>query len=93
MSLHFEWNRQKAQTNIAKHGVAFDEASTAFKDVLSITISDPVHSQNEERFVLIGYSCNNRLLVVVHTERGDCIRIISARLATKKERTNYEKNA
>jgi len=75
------------------HGVSFDEASTAFKDPLSLTIFDPLHSDEEDRFILIGTSFKNRLLVVVHTERGDNIRIISARKAKKNERKNYEKNA
>jgi uncharacterized protein len=93
MSLRFEWDSTKARSNIANHGVSFDEASTAFQDALSITISDPLHSAEEERFVLIGHSCRNRLLVVVHTERGNRIRIISARRATRREREHYEKDA
>lgn len=72
--------------------VSFEEASTAFKDTLSLTIDDPLHSSDEKRLVLIGMSYNNRILVVVHTERGDNIRIISARKATKKERKYYENN-
>ncbi|MBM4020049.1 MAG: BrnT family toxin [Planctomycetes bacterium] len=92
MALAFEWDANKARANRAKHGVSFDEASTAFGDPLSITISDPLHSEDEERFVLIGRSLRNRLLVVVHTERGDRIRIISARPATRSERLRYEKN-
>ena len=68
------------------------EASTAFRDILSLTIDDPLHSIEEERLVLIGMSYKNRLLVVVHTERGEDIRIISARRATKIERNNYESN-
>ena len=70
-----------------------DEASTAFRDTLSKTIRDPLHADDEERFVLIGYSYRNRLLVVVHTERGDRVRIISARLVTKTERKCYEEDA
>jgi uncharacterized DUF497 family protein len=72
--------------------VSFEEASTAFQDTLSLTIEDPLHSIEEERFILIGMSQENRILVVVHTERGDNIRIISARKATKKERGDYESN-
>lgn len=72
--------------------VSFEGASTAFKDTLSLTIDDPLHSSDEKRLVLIGMSYNNRILVVVHTERGDNIRIISARKATKKERKYYENN-
>ena len=90
--LIFEWEPQKAKSNIEKHGVSFEEASTAFQDTLSLAIDDPLHSIDEERVVLIGMSNKNRLLVVVHTERGDNIRIISARKATKEERKNYESN-
>ena len=90
--LIFEWEPQKAKSNIKKHGVSFEEASTAFQDTLSLAIDDPLHSIDEERVVLIGMSNKNRLLVVVHTERGDNIRIISARKATKEERKNYESN-
>jgi len=90
--LIFEWDFKKAKTNIEKHGVSFEEASTAFRDPLSLTIDDPLHSRDEERLVLIGMSYNNHLLVIVHTERDDNIRIISARKATKKERKYYETN-
>ncbi len=93
MALLFEWDPQKARRNLAKHGVSFDEAGTAFEDALSITIGDPLHSEDEERFVLVGHSRRNRLLVVVHTYRGDRIRIISARPAARGERTRYEENA
>jgi uncharacterized DUF497 family protein len=86
----FEWDPEKAKQNLIKHGVSFEEASTAFGDTMSITISDPLHSEDEDRFILLGYSEKNRLLVVVHTDRGERIRIISSRLATKKERLNYE---
>ncbi|CAG1771767.1 hypothetical protein BAC3_02059 [uncultured bacterium] len=91
--LLFEWDPIKAGKNIKIHGVSFDEASTAFKDVLSLTIYDPLHSDEEDRFILIGNSCKNRLLVIVHTERGDKVRIISARKAKQKERKQYEENA
>jgi uncharacterized DUF497 family protein len=90
--LLFEWDPNKARRNFEINGVSFDEASTAFKDTLSLTIDDPLHSDEEDRFILIGNSARNRLLVVVHTERGENIRIISARKATKKERKQYEKN-
>jgi len=90
--LIFEWDFKKSKTNIEKHGVSFEEASTAFRDPLSLTIDDPLHSRDEERLVLIGMSYNNHLLVIVHTERGDNIRIISARKATTKERKYYETN-
>jgi len=90
--LIFEWDPQKAKSNLKKHGVSFEEASTAFQDILSLTIDDPLHSIDEERVVLIGMSNKNRLLVVVHAEREDNIRIISARKATKEERESYESN-
>ncbi|MFH1942593.1 MAG: BrnT family toxin [bacterium] len=86
----FEWNQDKARQNFIKHGVSFEEASTVFNDSLSLTIPDPLHSEDEERFILLGYSEKNRLLVVIHTDRNDRIRIISARQATKKEKSYYE---
>jgi uncharacterized protein len=92
MGLLFEWDQKKARRNIKMHGISFDEASTAFRDPLSRTIADPLHSKGEERLVLLGESLRGRLLVVVHTERGDRVRIISARLATNKERLRYEEN-
>ena len=91
--LLFEWNKNKAKKNFKIHGISFDEACSAFKDTLSLTIYDPLHSDDEDRFILIGNSVGNRLLVVVHTERGNKIRIISARKATKNERKQYEENA
>ena len=90
--LIFERDFKKAKINLEKHGISFEEASTAFKDPLSLTIYDPLHSSDEERLILIGMSYNNRILVIVHTEIRDNIRIISARKATKKERNNYETN-
>ena len=92
MALLFEWDPRKARRNLTVHGVSFDEASTAFQDPLSKTIDDPLHSEDEERFVLLGLSHRNRLLVVVHTERGDRIRLISARLAVNRERVRHEEN-
>ncbi len=91
--LLFEWDSDKARNNVKIHKVSFDEASTTFKDTLSITIYDPLHSNEEDRYILIGNSYENRHLVVVHTERGNKIRIISARKATKNERKKYEENA
>jgi hypothetical protein len=88
----FEWDPKKARLNVKIHGITFYEASTAFRDPLSETIEDPLHSGGEERFVLIGRSIAGRLLVIVHSARGDRIRIISARLATNKERFRYEEN-
>ncbi|MCF8109611.1 MAG: BrnT family toxin [Desulfohalobiaceae bacterium] len=92
MGLLFEWDPKKARLNLKRHGVSFDEASTAFRDPLSQTIEDPLHSEDEERFVLIGRSIQGRLLIIIHTDRGERIRIISARLATKNERLKYEEN-
>ena len=91
--LSFEWDPTKAKRNIQIHGITFDEASTVFKDTMSLTIFDPLHSADEDRLILIGNSHQNRLLVVVHTERGDKVRLISARKATKHERETYEENA
>lgn len=90
MPLGFEWDDNKGRSNAAKHGVRFEEAATVFADPLSLTIPDPAHSQAEERFVIIGSSYQGKLLVVVHTERGDNIRVISARRARKRERKAYE---
>ena len=88
--LRFVWDRDKAAANLRKHGVDFEEAATAFGDPLSITIPDPDHSIGEERWLLVGQSGAGRLLVVAHTERGDEIRLVTARLATRGERDNYE---
>ena len=91
MSLRFEWDPDKAAVNWDKHGVTFEEAATAFADSLSLTIPDPDHSAPKElRFVVLGLSFRDRLLVVVHVEQGDNIRIISARPATRAERRTYE---
>lgn len=86
----FEWNPDKAQTNLLKHHVSFDEASTVFGDPLSLTIADPDHSEGEHRYLLLGIASSGRLLVVSFTEREQRVRIISARLANKKERNDYE---
>lgn len=92
--LLFEWDPSKNRKNIKIHsGISFDEASTVFKDTLSLTIFDTLHSEEEERQIITGNSCKNRLLVIVHTEKRNKIRIISARKATKKERRQYEENA
>ncbi len=90
MALKFEWNANKANLNEKKHGVSFEEASSVLSDLLSITINDPLHRENEERWVTIGQSNKRRTLVVVHTERGDAIRLISARLANTHEQNRYE---
>ena len=90
MPLDFEWDKAKASANLRKHGVSFEEAATVFADELSLTIPDPDHSQAEARFILLGTSYLGKMLVVVHTERGDSIRIISARPASRRERQQYE---
>ena len=90
MGLRFAWNKNKAAANLAKHGVSFEEATTVFADPLSVTIADPAHSEDETRFVIAGQSHAGRFLVVVHAERADTIRVISARMATRRERVNYE---
>jgi uncharacterized DUF497 family protein len=88
--MRFEWDPEKARRNVAKHGVAFEEAATAFGDPLSLTILDPDHSVDEDRFILLGQTYTGRLVVIMHTDRGENIRIISARLATRRERKSYE---
>lgn len=90
MALKFEWNANKASLNEKKHRVSFEEASSVLSDLLSISINDPLHREDEERWVTIGQSNKRRTLVVVHTERGDAIRIISARLANTHEQNRYE---
>ena len=89
MSLTFEWDSREARSNLAKHDVAFDEASTIFGDPLSLSVSDSDHSLVEERYVTMGRAFNNKLLIVVHTDRGNNIRIISARHASRRERKFY----
>ena len=90
--MKFTWDSRKASLNARKHRVTFSEASTAFGDPLSMTIRDPEHAADEERFILLGLSNLGRLVVVVHAERGDTIRLISARLALPSERRAYEEN-
>jgi len=91
MSFTFEWDDAKALENLKKHGISFSEASTVFADPLARTISDPLHSAEEGRFVILGQSGLQHNLVVVHTYRGEIIRIISARPATPGERKDYER--
>jgi len=88
--MDFEWDPHKAEINLRKHGVSFTEAGTVFGDNLTITIPDPDHSDDEERFITIGWSNHRRLLIVSHADRGDRIRIISARELTRAERKVYE---
>jgi uncharacterized DUF497 family protein len=88
--VHFEWDPEKAAANVQKHGVSFQEAATVFGDPLSTTFSDPDHPADEERYLTIGMSENQRLLVIGHTEDNDTVRIISARPTTPRERRWYE---
>jgi uncharacterized DUF497 family protein len=90
-TLHFEWDEPKAKANVTKHGVSFDEAKTVLYDERAKLISDPDHSDDEERFILLGYSSGLKLLIVCHCYRANdgVIRIISARKATKHEATSY----
>lgn len=90
--MHFEWDPAKAHVNAQRHGVRFEEAATAFRDPLSITIDDPDHSIGENRYILLGLTLSGKLVVVVHVERGETIRIVSARLATRRERKSYEED-
>jgi uncharacterized protein len=88
--MSFEWNEEKAKSNIAKHDVSFDEATSVFDDPLFLTFADPEHSIQEQRFVIMGESARGRLLVVSYTERAGTTRLISARPVTRKERKAYE---
>ena len=88
--MEFEWNPRKAEINLQKHGISFTEAGTVFGDNLAITVQDPDHSLNEDRFITIGWSNRRRLLMVSHTDRDNLVRIISARELTKSERKEYE---
>lgn len=90
MELRFEWDAGKAAANLAKHGVTFDEARHVFGDPLARTVRDSAHATEESRFRTIGLAIGGRLLVVSYTDRGDIIRIISARRATKREQHDYE---
>ena len=92
MKLRFEWDEEKGKANLKKHRIDFDEAATVFNDPFSITIHDPDHSADEQRYIDIGSSAAGRVLVVVYTERGSKIRIVSCRKATSTERKLYEEN-
>lgn len=91
MALNFEWDPTKAARNLQKHGVSFQEAETVFGDPLGHITNDPRHSIDEDRFVLLGQSAESRMLVVLFTDRGEAIRLISAREATPRERRDYER--
>jgi len=90
--MDFKWDSKKAKANFEKHGISFEEASTAFYDPLAKLGHDPDHSEQEDRFILIGHSRTNNLLFVIHVykENEETIRIISARKATKKEKNDFE---
>lgn len=88
--MDFEWDDDKAEANTRKHGVTFSEAMTVFGDPVSVTGYDPKHADDEDRFLTMGTSLAGRLLVVSHTDRDDSIRVISARVATRRERKDYE---
>lgn len=88
----FDWDEEKARSNFTKHDVSFDEATSVFDDPLFLTFADPEHSLQEQRFIIMGESAKGRLLVIAYTDRkkNNTTRLISARLATRKERKNYE---
>jgi uncharacterized DUF497 family protein len=88
--VNFEWDPAKARRNRRKHRVSFQEAATVFGDPLALTYPDPDHSTSERRFITVGMSSANRVLIVAHTDRGENIRIISARKTTARERKHYE---
>ncbi len=93
MDFDFEWDEEKARSNIERHDISFAEAATVFVDPLSVSVSDAYHSFDEDRFIIVGESEQGRLLVVTYMERGDSIRIISARKANRREKRDYERNA
>jgi hypothetical protein len=88
--MEFEWDPNKAEINLRKHGISFQEATTVFGDPLSISVPDPDHSVYEDRYIIVGLSTTGRLLIVSYTERGEHIRIITARLLTPQEKKDYE---
>ena len=90
MVVEFKWNESKATQNLSKHGVSFDEAKTVFDDPLYVDFYDPDHSHDEHRYIILGESRQGRFLLVSYTERGNIIRLISAREATRMERKVYE---
>jgi len=92
VELNFEWDTEKARGNLEKHGVSFEEAGTVFGDLLSGTVLDPDHSDDEDRYIIIGTSNRGRVLLVAYTDRNDVIRIISARPLTRSERKQYEES-
>lgn len=93
MAQEFEWDEKKADANQRKHNVSFEEARTVFDDPFLVTFPDAIHSGNEDRNISIGTSDKDKVLVIVHTDRGNCIRLISCRLATTHERKAYEEGS
>ena len=89
MALRFEWDDRKARANERKHGVSFEEAASCFYDPFGLDFYDEDHSEEEDRYILLARSSKGRVLVVIYTERGDRIRIISARKATPREEEFY----
>lgn len=90
MSYQFEWDPAKAEANLKKHGVTFEEAVTVFADPLALNMADPSHSADEQRYIVLGRSTQDQVLIVAYAERGERTRIISARTATRRERHDYE---
>jgi len=88
--MQFEWNENKGERNLSKHGVSFEEAKTVFDDPLYVDFYDPDHSEDKERYLIVGESNQGRVLIVSYTERGNSIRLISAREVTRTEREAYE---
>lgn len=88
--MNFSWDRLKAEKNLKKHGVSFEEAATAFEDQLQTAFPDDAHSQGEQRYTLLAASIQGRILAISYTERGDTIRIVTAREATRLEVEEYE---
>lgn len=86
----FEWDKEKARSNLFKHGISFDEAKTVFDDSFYVDFYDPAHSKEENRYIIVGESVTGKILLVSYTERENNIRIISCRKATKQEKITYE---
>jgi uncharacterized DUF497 family protein len=91
--MEFEWDPEKAEQNLKKHGISFDEASTTFEDPLANVYLDPDHSESECRYVMVGMSSSGKTIVISFVERDDRVRIMSARVATRKERRTYEEES
>ena len=90
--MKFEWDEPKKISNLEKHGISFEEAKTIFDNPLAVVFDDPYHSIGEIREIMIGHSSQNQLLIVAFTERAGAIRIVSARLANRREANDYERN-